>query len=108
MNPSTVALSSDPLVNDLALNSAYTVLYALYETRHESDGGFRYAALPDNEVIAIVREEMDIPDEDFISAQLPTLHGSIRASNRAPERILSSSSRKALVPNLSAHWADCR
>ena len=74
VNPSTVALSSDPLVNDLALNSAYTVLYALYETRHESDGGFRYAELPDDEVIAIVREEMDIPDEDFISAQLPTLH----------------------------------
>ncbi len=74
VNPSTVALSSDPLVNDLALNSAYTVLYALYETRHESDGGFRYAELPDDEVIAIVREEMDVPDEDFISAQLPTLH----------------------------------
>ena len=74
VNPSTVALSSDPLVNDLALNSAYTVLYALYETRHESDGGFRYAALPDNEVIAIVREGMDVPEGDFISAQLPTLH----------------------------------
>lgn len=74
VNPSTVALSNDPLVNDLALNSAYTFLYAIYETRHENDGGYRYAELPDDEVIAIVRQGMDVVEEDFVSTQLPTLH----------------------------------
>ena len=41
VNPSTVALSNDPLVNELALSSTNTALYALYETRHEPEGGFR-------------------------------------------------------------------
>jgi phosphoglycerol transferase MdoB-like AlkP superfamily enzyme len=47
VNPSTVAVSNDLLVNDLALNSSYTPLYAIYETRHEPEGGFRYAQIDD-------------------------------------------------------------
>lgn len=74
VNPSTVALSSDPLVNDLALNSSYTLLYALYETRHESDGGFRYADLDENSIVTVVREQMAIRPDDFTSPSLPTLH----------------------------------
>jgi len=74
VNPSTVALSGDPLVNELALNSAYTALYALYETRHESEGGFRYAELEDDAVVADVRDGMWVASEDFVSASLPTLH----------------------------------
>ena len=74
VNPSTVALSTDPLANDLALNSAYTVLYALYETRHESDGGFRYADLPDRQVFDEVRAAMQVEEQDFTSRELPTLH----------------------------------
>jgi phosphoglycerol transferase MdoB-like AlkP superfamily enzyme len=74
VNPSTVALSTDPLANDLALNSTYTVLYAVYETRNESRGGFRYANIPDEEVVTEVRNSMRIPREDFTSDELPTLH----------------------------------
>jgi len=74
VNPSTVALSSDPLVNDLALSSAYTVLYAAYETRHEPEGGFRYARIDDRDVISQVRESMLIDPDDFTSNSLPTLH----------------------------------
>lgn len=74
VNPSTVALSSDPLVNDLALSSAYTALYALYETRHEAQGGFRYAEISDQDVFAQVRASMMIDDAEFTSSTLPTLH----------------------------------
>jgi len=74
VNPSTVALSTDPLVNDLALNSTYTLLYAIYETRHEGQGGFRYANMPDGEVIQSVRSEMHVAPEDFTSEVIPTLH----------------------------------
>jgi len=74
VNPSTVALSTDPLVNDLALNSTYTLLYAIYETRHEGQGGLRYADMPDNEVINSVRSEMHVAGNDFTSEVLPTLH----------------------------------
>jgi len=74
VNPSTVALSRDPLVNELALSSTYTALYALYETRHEAEGGFRYAELADDEVLTDIRGDMWVEKEDFVSARLPTLH----------------------------------
>lgn len=74
VNPSTVALSTDSMVNDLALNSAYTLLYALYETRHETEGGFRYATMSDEETIRTVRREMHVADGDFVDPAMPTLH----------------------------------
>lgn len=74
VNPSTVATSTDPLVNELALSSAYTALYALYEKRHESEGGFRYAPISDADAIAAVRAGMQIPAADFRSAEYPTMH----------------------------------
>ena len=74
VNPSTVALSGDPLVNDLALNSAYTLLYAIYETRHERDVGYRYTDMQEDQAIAEVRKAMNIDSHDFTSIELPTLH----------------------------------
>jgi phosphoglycerol transferase MdoB-like AlkP superfamily enzyme len=74
VNPSTVALSNDPLVNELALSSSYTALYALYETRHEESGGFRYAKIDDQQVVEQVRAAMMIEPESFTSDSLPTLH----------------------------------
>jgi phosphoglycerol transferase MdoB-like AlkP superfamily enzyme len=89
VNPSTVALSSDPLVNDLALNSTYTVLYAIGETRHEPEGGFRYAKLDDSTAIDVVRASMGVAAERFISVRLPTLHeqGSVN-SGRAQKNLV--------------------
>jgi phosphoglycerol transferase MdoB-like AlkP superfamily enzyme len=74
VNPSTVALSSDPMVNDLALNSTYTVLYAIYEQRYESSGGFRYSDMTDQQAIDEVRRSMGISAADFTSDSLPTMH----------------------------------
>lgn len=74
VNPSTVALSRDPLVNELALSSAYTALYALYEKRLESAGGFRYGEIADEDVISEVRACMEVPEQDFVSEQFPTMH----------------------------------
>jgi len=88
VNPSTVALSSDPLVNDLALSSAYTVLYAAYETRHEPEGGFRYAEIDDREVILQVRESMLIDQDDFTSNSLPTLHRQVLSKPTADHKNL--------------------
>jgi phosphoglycerol transferase MdoB-like AlkP superfamily enzyme len=74
VNPSTVAISTDPMVNDLALNSAYTVLYAVYQEHHELPGGFRYAAMPDDEVLRRVQEGMSIDARAFGTVAIPTLH----------------------------------
>ena len=74
VNPSTVALSTDPLVNDLALSSAYSLLYAIYEMRHEEGGGIRYGELDDEQVISVVRDSMDVDSWEFTLPELPTLH----------------------------------
>ena len=88
VNPSTVALSTDPMVNDLALNSAYTALYAVYETRHEADGGFRYAAISDEETISSVRESMMIDSDLFTSEEYPTLHYQAATDSTASKKNL--------------------
>ena len=74
LNPSTIAISSDPMVNELALNSTYSVLYALVEQLAEPDGGERYGDMPEDEVVATVREGMLIDDDAFVDVALPTLH----------------------------------
>ncbi len=91
VNPSTVALSNDSLVNDLALSSAYTVLYALYETRHESEGGFRYVNIDDEEVFHEVRAAMNVAPPDFTSTELPTLH------TQRPEATLATPKNLVIV-----------
>ncbi|MDH3265437.1 MAG: sulfatase-like hydrolase/transferase [Gammaproteobacteria bacterium] len=83
VNPSTAAISSDPLVNDISLNSTYTLIYAIAETQHEPEGGVRYADLEDAAVIDFVRNGMDVGDRYFSSALLPTLHKQVVATPRA-------------------------
>lgn len=74
-NPSMVAISMDPLANDLALSSAYTVLYAINEEHDELEGGFRYGAMPDAEVLERVQREMHVDTNDFVgTVDIPTLH----------------------------------
>lgn len=80
-NPSTVAISTDPMVNELALNSTYSLLYAVYEGRAEPEGGFRYGTMTDDEALRRVRVEMRIPAEDFVAGDVPTLH---RQASTAP------------------------
>jgi phosphoglycerol transferase MdoB-like AlkP superfamily enzyme len=83
VNPSTVAISTDPMVNDLALNSAYTVLYAMYQEHYELPGGFRYAPMPEDEVLRRVKEGMRIDASAFDSYDVPTLHRQEATAPRA-------------------------
>ena len=73
-NPATVAVTTDHLVNELALSSAYTVLYAVYQSRYDKKGGQAYGEMPFDQVVDIVRQEMQVDDADFTSDQYPTWH----------------------------------
>lgn len=73
-NPSSVAFSKDPLVNDLALNATYSVLYAAYRMKDEEDAAEVYGKLPREEVIARVRAGMVQAPEAFTHPRYPTLH----------------------------------
>jgi phosphoglycerol transferase MdoB-like AlkP superfamily enzyme len=88
-NASSVAFSSDHLVNDLALSSGYSVLYAAYAIKDEADAGAVYGQLESDEaVIDEVRRAMvTVRPEDFIDPELPTLHRTI--PSRRHERPLN-------------------
>lgn len=73
-NPSSAAFSADPLVNDLALNSLYSVAYAAYALRHEEQGGIRYSNMQDEKMLRIVRDALLIPASDFVDPAIPMLH----------------------------------
>ena len=88
VNPSTVAISTDPMVNDLALNSTYSLLYAVAEGTSEPEGGFRYGSMSDVEALHRVRAEMRIAPEDFIAGEIPTLHRQAATAPRAKPKNL--------------------
>lgn len=75
VNPSTVAFSSDPLVNSLPLSSGYSVAYALYEKiKHEEKDTKPYGKLPESEILAEIYDAMNLARSDFTNADIPTLH----------------------------------
>ncbi|MCJ7555951.1 MAG: LTA synthase family protein [Gammaproteobacteria bacterium] len=74
VSPSTVARSNDPMVNELSLNSSYSLLYAAYERLRESENSFPYTRVAAASNIAAMRAEMLLPAADFTHADIPTLH----------------------------------
>ena len=81
-NASTAAFSADPLVNDLALSSAFTVLNAVYAMRYESDAAAVYGDMKREEIVARVRAGMRVAGADFTQPSLPTLHRQVPAHTR--------------------------
>jgi len=75
VNPSMAAFSPDPLVNQLSLNSPYSLLYAVYEQHRDSRGGdIRYGPMDEQEAMKIVLEEAGLDHTDAIDPRAPTLH----------------------------------
>jgi len=73
INPSTVAFCGDALVNTLALNSLYSVLYAAYSLKNERSSANVYGSMPESQVQDCVRHCAGITSADS-SARIPTLH----------------------------------
>jgi phosphoglycerol transferase MdoB-like AlkP superfamily enzyme len=75
VNPSIAAFSQDSMVNQLPLNSPYSLLYAVYEQNRDSGGTrIRYGAMNDDEVLAIILAEADIETSEPPDPTAPTLH----------------------------------
>jgi phosphoglycerol transferase MdoB-like AlkP superfamily enzyme len=117
VNPSTVAFSSDTLVNTLPLSSLYSVTYAIYELRHE-DEGFPYGEVDADLSIDAERAAMAVQPELFTDEDIPTLH--FQAATAHPDKPLNlviiieeslgaefvgSMGGLPLTPNLD-RWAD--
>ncbi|MGL5947728.1 MAG: LTA synthase family protein [Aeromonas sp.] len=89
LNPAMVAFASDPLVNSLTVNSAYSLFFAIKQMSGEKGGSLAYGKLSQKEVIAIARAESGRPSQDFTSAQFPTqTRNSASVSGRAKNLVI--------------------
>ncbi len=71
MNPSTVAFCGDALLNSLALNSLYSVLYSVYSTKNERSAARLYGDLDEVRLDDVVNTCAGIIPVD---PGLPSLH----------------------------------
>jgi len=73
-NPALFAITSDAMVNSLVLSSAYSVLYALYNLKHEAHSSEMYGKLPTDEML---KQSLDWPwlkSYQFTNPDYPTAH----------------------------------
>lgn len=73
-NPALFAITSDVLVNSLVISSAYSVLYSLYDLRHEARSSEIYGSLPEAQMLALTRDWPWLAQYHFTHPELPTLH----------------------------------
>ena len=71
-NPSMVFFSNDNLVNSLTLNSSYSVLYAMYNSRSEQSALGLYGKMTDSEIIEGVQKAATIGQSEFSNDEIPT------------------------------------
>lgn len=73
LNPAMVAFSTDPLINDLVLNSSYSMLFAAKQMASEDNAFKYYGHMNSDEIINLVRESTGKASQDFISSSAPTM-----------------------------------
>jgi len=78
VNPSTVAFSTDSMVNQLPLNSPYTLIYAIYEQNRDANGGSaNYGKMNREKVLRIVAETAGLEDGVDLQSDTPTMHDQV-------------------------------
>jgi phosphoglycerol transferase MdoB-like AlkP superfamily enzyme len=82
-NQSTVAYSSDAMVNTLPMPSFYTLLMAIHDMRRHERGKIAYGDLPYAEVLDVVRADSGLSPEAFTDPEIPTLHRQVPTRPRA-------------------------
>ena len=73
-NPAMFAITSDALVNSLVINSGYSVLYAIYNLKHEARSSELYGKLSTEEMLQHARAWPWEQERHYQSSEYPTLH----------------------------------
>ncbi|NOI55489.1 LTA synthase family protein [Vibrio crassostreae] len=73
LNPAMVAFSTDPLVNDLVLNSSYSLLFAAKQMGGEDNAFKYYGKMDSREIIDLVQKSTGRASTDFTSNSAPTM-----------------------------------
>jgi phosphoglycerol transferase len=74
INASDAVFSNDQFTNSLALNSLYTVGFALYSLKNEENMIEMYGKLPVEESLQRVKKYMTANSKDFDNEEIPLLH----------------------------------
>lgn len=74
INASDAVFSKNQFVNCLALNSLYTVGFAIYSLKNEEDMTKMYGSIPKEEALIRVKQYMTAKKDDFTNAEIPLLH----------------------------------
>ncbi len=74
-NPSMVYFSNDNLVNSLVLNSTFSVLFAMYNTRSEQSAFELYGKMDEQEIIAGVQQtaSLDLTENNVFEMTNPSI-----------------------------------
>lgn len=88
LNAAMVAFSSDPLMNDLLLNSSYSMLSAAKQMSSEKSAYDFYPAMDKEMVISEVRASTNSEQAAFISQEKPTLAKHIASYQGQPKNIV--------------------
>lgn len=73
INPAMVSFSTDHLLNDLSLNSLYSVAFSIKQLNNEKSSQDYYGKMPSNELLSQVRLGMlDEANNTFTDATAPT------------------------------------
>ncbi|MBD1572260.1 LTA synthase family protein [Vibrio sp. S17_S38] len=73
INPSMIAFSNDNLMNDFALNSTYSVLYAIKLMRTEEDSSKYYPKMEHDKVVDLIQKSTHVEQSQYTHQELPTL-----------------------------------
>ncbi|RZF92748.1 LTA synthase family protein [Pseudoalteromonas sp. CO302Y] len=71
LNPALVYFSSDSLVNSLALNSTYSVAFAIKNMGNEKNASSLYGTMPRDEILQTVKQAAY--KNQFVTQSIPTL-----------------------------------
>jgi phosphoglycerol transferase MdoB-like AlkP superfamily enzyme len=75
VNPSMAAFSGDSMVNQLALNSPYSLLYAIYEHHRDSkEQDLHYGDMAVEQAVSLVMADSGIPVNSLVKGGGPSLH----------------------------------
>lgn len=73
-NPAMFAITADSMVNSLIINSSYSLLYALYNLKHEAHSSEIYGKLPTDEMLSYSLDWPWLKQYSFENLLYPTLH----------------------------------
>lgn len=87
-NISSFSFSNNHLVNELTLNSTYTLFYAIYRrSKHEKNPSKIYGSMAEDEIFDRVKKHSGIDETSFVNSPIPFSH--IQTSPYQRERPLN-------------------